>query len=193
MARIQFGLGKPVTTNISWIFLLVGGLFVCIGTGFCIHSISVIHGSKTCEGVVVGIAPKSHFQKPSTAGESEVDSNYGNQMTPNETTTTVQTKPSAPTRSKKPSTGRGGSTVPEVEYQVNGVVYLIHGMISTSPPAYSIGEKVMVYYSPDHPGDGVIGSFIELWLMPVVFGGIGSVFSLGGGFIVLRKLTNPVT
>lgn len=70
-------------------------------------------------------------------------------------------------------TGGKGSTRPVVHFQVNGQSFGISGTVSSSPPAYQVGEKVTVLYKRDNPGDAQIDSFVERWLFPVIFGGIG--------------------
>ena len=72
-------------------------------------------------------------------------------------------------------------TVPEVEYTVGEKVHRIHGKIATTPPGYSKGDSVLVYYPADNPENGFVGSFLELWLFMTVFGGIGVVITLAGG------------
>lgn len=195
MARYKFGLGNP-TSNVLWIFLLVGGLFLSGGTGFGIYSTTHVLGGNSCEGVVIGIGPKNQFDSPSLSAEPgsaepEKDSDYVGQDSPNQSNSSK--KPGSFPRggqNRHEWNGRGGS-VPEVRYFVDGKPYVIHGVITTSPPAYSIGEKIPVYYPPGNPEQGVIGSFVELWLFPMIFGGIGLVFTLGSGFFILKNWMNP--
>jgi hypothetical protein len=146
-----------------------------------------IQGASLCEGTVIAIGPKSQFAKKAPTGESTVDSDHFGEDTK------TQTNPSPPLRPQPYQKKRGRGSVSEVSYSVDGIDHIIYANIGTSPSAYAIGQKLPVYFFPERPGEGVVGSFVELWLFSVVFGGIGSVFSLGGGFIVLRKLTNPVT
>lgn len=70
--------------------------------------------------------------------------------------------------------GKGG-TKPVVQYVVDGRNFEILGSVSTSPPAYQVGEKVTVLYPRDNPADGSIDSFVERWLFAVIFGGIGAL------------------
>jgi Protein of unknown function (DUF3592) len=70
--------------------------------------------------------------------------------------------------------GKGGSK-PVVRYTVDGRDFEIQGWISTSPPAYTVGEKVTVLYDRNNPADGHIDTFVERWLFPVIFSGIGGV------------------
>lgn len=67
--------------------------------------------------------------------------------------------------------GKGSS--PVVRYTVAEKPFEIESSISTSPPAYRIGEKVVVLYPRDNPASGRIDSFAERWLFAVIFGGVG--------------------
>jgi hypothetical protein len=71
------------------------------------------------------------------------------------------------------------SQAPNVRYEAAGQAWVIQGKVRTSPAAYSVGEPVTVAYHPDDPGAGRIDSFTELWLIPLIFGGIG-VAALAG-------------
>lgn len=59
---------------------------------------------------------------------------------------------------------------------------------SSSPPSYSRGEIVTVLYRPGNPQDAQIDGFFSLWGGSVIVAGLGSVFGLiGGGIIVGRR------
>ncbi len=80
-------------------------------------------------------------------------------------------------------------TVPEVEFTIDDKVYTIRGKIASTPPGYTVGESVPVYYQANQPEKGFVGSFLELWLFPIVFGGIGFVFTLTGcGFLLYARI-----
>lgn len=74
----------------------------------------------------------------------------------------------------KMSDGKGG-LFPVVAYTVDGKVFEVQG-ISTKPPAYSVGDPAMVRYRTDNPADAVLNSFIQRWLLPVIFTGLGAIF-----------------
>ena len=65
----------------------------------------------------------------------------------------------------------GGS--PVVDYEVDGKKFSVQSAVSSSPPAYSIGEKVSVLYRPNNPASAQINSFTERWLFPVAFTAAG--------------------
>jgi Protein of unknown function (DUF3592) len=64
----------------------------------------------------------------------------------------------------------------------------------SNPASYSEGDTVEVVYSPDEPEKAKIKSFFPLWGAATIVGGIGFVFSLiGGGMMVFGFLKNRKT
>ncbi|MFJ3638338.1 DUF3592 domain-containing protein [Streptomyces sp. NPDC090108] len=59
----------------------------------------------------------------------------------------------------------------------DGVRRTFTGSVGSKPPAYDEGERVEVLYRPGSPEDARIDSFVSLWLLPLVFGGIGLVIT----------------
>ena len=57
----------------------------------------------------------------------------------------------------------------------------------SNPPLYEVGEKVPVLYLPGRPGAAVIDTFIELWLGPVIYTGLGLLLLGFHGFAWLRS------
>jgi hypothetical protein len=45
------------------------------------------------------------------------------------------------------------------------------------PPSFDVGERVRVLFDPVRPEAARIDSFLQLWLLPLVLGGIGTVFA----------------
>lgn len=64
-------------------------------------------------------------------------------------------------------TGRSGKPVVEFQAQ-NGARGRLVGAAASSPPAYSVGDRVGVYYDPNDLSRAVIDSFGELWLVPLL-------------------------
>lgn len=91
------------------------------------------------------------------------------------------------------SSSKGGGTYsPSVEFEADGRVIHISGS-GTSPPAFSRGEQVTVFYPPENPEAGRIDSFSENWLGILIMSGIGLVFALiGGGMIGAAMRTRKV-
>ncbi|WP_206733612.1 DUF3592 domain-containing protein [Flavobacterium sp. YO12] len=57
--------------------------------------------------------------------------------------------------------------------------------VSSNPPSYSEGESVEVLYDPAEPKDASINGFASLWIGPLIFGILGTVFFLIGFGIIL--------
>ncbi|MBU0578288.1 DUF3592 domain-containing protein [Patescibacteria group bacterium] len=69
-----------------------------------------------------------------------------------------------------------------------GEVITFAGSVSSDPPAYSVGEEVEVLYIPDNPQRAEIKSFLQLWFMPLIMGGIGIIFfGVGFGIFLYRR------
>jgi hypothetical protein len=69
----------------------------------------------------------------------------------------------------------------------NGEVVKFVSRMGSAPAAYREGEAVTVYVDPASPRDARLKSFIELWGVSSIVGGIGAVFFLiGAGFGVAR-------
>jgi hypothetical protein len=87
------------------------------------------------------------------------------------------------------SSGSGGAYYPVVKYKTaTGEEHTFHSNAGSSPPSYRVGEAVGVLYDPKNPFDARIDGFFSLWLLAIIFGALGCVFSLLGlgGLIVPR-------
>lgn len=68
------------------------------------------------------------------------------------------------------SSGRHGSTwAPVFQFTTpnDGKLHTVTGRVASSPPAYSVGEKVRVLYSAEAPQDAIINSFFQLYFTPI--------------------------
>lgn len=64
------------------------------------------------------------------------------------------------------------------------------GSVASSPPAFHRGEEVRVLYNPSDPEGARLDSFLENWFLPVLFGGMGTLFAgvaAGCGLIAWRR------
>ena len=77
---------------------------------------------------------------------------------------------------------------PVVSYEINGRTFQLRSDVGTSPPAYSVGEKVTVLYSAEHPADGQIKSFSEQWVLPLILSALGTVLAGVGVWHLLRGI-----
>ncbi|MBD2328079.1 DUF3592 domain-containing protein [Alkalinema sp. FACHB-956] len=60
---------------------------------------------------------------------------------------------------------------------------------ASQPPAYEKGEQVTILYNPAHPSQARIDSFgntVALWILPGIFGFLGSIFFIIA--LVIRKV-----
>lgn len=62
------------------------------------------------------------------------------------------------------------------------------GDVGSNPSGFAVGEAVRVCYDPSNPDDARIDTFMQLWFMPLLLGGIGTLFSLMGGGIVISAM-----
>lgn len=68
----------------------------------------------------------------------------------------------------------------------------ITGQVSSSPPAYSVGEKVTVLYRPGHPEDGRIVGFLEQYFAITLLGAFFVIFGgVGAGLLVTHARSQP--
>ncbi|KJY41556.1 hypothetical protein VR41_12085 [Streptomyces sp. NRRL B-1568] len=73
---------------------------------------------------------------------------------------------------------------PVIEFtSADGTPRRFRDSAGSNPPSYKVGEQVEVLYRPNSPEDARIKGFLSLWLLPLIFGGIGLVFTgIGTGF-----------
>ncbi|MCF4970609.1 DUF3592 domain-containing protein [Nostoc sp. CMAA1605] len=57
----------------------------------------------------------------------------------------------------------------------------------SSTPEFQMGQQVEILYSPQQPNDAVIHSWLNLWLLPATFTGMGAIFFLIGGVALLNS------
>lgn len=57
----------------------------------------------------------------------------------------------------------------------------------SNPPAFKQGQQVEVLYNPQQPSSAMINSWGELWLLPIIFTAMGSLFLLIGGIALMSS------
>lgn len=57
----------------------------------------------------------------------------------------------------------------------------------SNPPMYDVNDHVPVVYNGDYPNVAVINSFIEIWLAPIIYAGLGLLFLTSFGFQCLKS------
>jgi hypothetical protein len=80
----------------------------------------------------------------------------------------------------------GPVAYPVVEFtSADGTLRTFRSSTGSHPPSYEEGERIGVLYRADSPEDARIDGFASLWLLPLIFGGIGLVVA-GVGTAVAR-------
>jgi hypothetical protein len=75
------------------------------------------------------------------------------------------------------TSAKGGAVNrPVVEYRVAGQTYRCIGKLASNWPVHTVGDQVTVLYKIDDPNTGFIDSFVDRWLCPLLFTGVGSGF-----------------
>jgi Protein of unknown function (DUF3592) len=67
---------------------------------------------------------------------------------------------------------------PIFTFTADGRNYTITSNYATSPPAFKIGEHVVVHYAKGHPEEARLESFTQLWLFDIIGGALGALFTL---------------
>lgn len=70
---------------------------------------------------------------------------------------------------------------PVVAYLFEGKSYTYRSNTATSPPSHDVGEEVDLLINPEEPENPEINSFIDRWLVSIIFGFMGVLFA-GIGF-----------
>lgn len=74
---------------------------------------------------------------------------------------------------------------PRVRFRIpDGRTFEFVSSIRSSPPAYAVGDRVVVRYDPDRPSAARIDDWLSWWFLPSVFGVLGAVFTLIGAALL---------
>jgi hypothetical protein len=79
---------------------------------------------------------------------------------------------------KESADSDGVTYAPIIKYVVEGQTHTFESDNSSSPPAYEVGERVVLLYDSADPSQARIDSWWELWLMPVMLGGAGLILAV---------------
>lgn len=75
---------------------------------------------------------------------------------------------------------------PVLRYRTQeGTQHEVVSSVGSNPPRYKEGDSVTLLYDPQNPLDARIHTFLNVWLFPVVLGGVGGAFVLVGGVLAL--------
>lgn len=84
----------------------------------------------------------------------------------------------------------GGTTTmftPTFAYSFNGREYQYKSSTSSSSQDYQIGDHVEILVDPDDPSSILVNDFWERWLLVLILGFLGTLFS-GMGYLIYRLL-----
>jgi hypothetical protein len=82
------------------------------------------------------------------------------------------------TSSRKVRSQDKPAAYPVVEFTpTDGTPRTFRSSTGSNPPSYEEGDRVEVLYRADSPDDAEINGFASLWLLPLVFGGLGLLFA----------------
>ncbi|MBW4564695.1 MAG: DUF3592 domain-containing protein [Mojavia pulchra JT2-VF2] len=92
------------------------------------------------------------------------------------------------------SKGRSSSFYyPVVKFAPNsGEPIIFESNAGSKPPAFTKGQQVEVLYDPQKPKSAMINSWFELWFLPAMFTGMGSLFVLIGGTVLVKSFPRLV-
>jgi hypothetical protein len=77
---------------------------------------------------------------------------------------------------------------PVVQFQtLEGNSVEFESGMRSNPPAYRKGQTVSVLYDPDEPRSAAIRGFFSLWLMSIILGFIGTIFTTVGTAMVVMS------
>ncbi len=98
-------------------------------------------------------------------------------------------------RSSTDSKGRSSSVYyPVVKFTPsNGEPTTFESNSGSKPPAFKKGQQVEVLYHPQEPNSAMINSWLELWFLPGMFTGMGSLFVLIGGVPLVKSLSYMIS
>jgi hypothetical protein len=80
---------------------------------------------------------------------------------------------------------------PIFTFTADGRSYTIASDYATSPPAFKIGEHVIVHYEKGHPEQARLESFTQLWLFDLIGGALGAVFTLAFLGVIFARTRPP--
>ncbi len=84
--------------------------------------------------------------------------------------------------------GAAGKYFPRVRFQTKeGITIEFTPGNGSNPPMYKVNDHVPVIYNSAYPDAAVINSFIEIWLGPVIYAGLGLLLLISSVFQWVRS------
>lgn len=91
---------------------------------------------------------------------------------------------------RRPPASRYSLPVVQFETEDHNVITAVC-KTGTNPPRHKVDDTVTVIYRAAAPEDIFLDDPVELWLLPSIFGGIGSIFVLVGGGMLIFSIRKP--
>jgi Protein of unknown function (DUF3592) len=87
------------------------------------------------------------------------------------------------------SNGRSSTTYyPVVKFTPSsGEPVIFEANSGSNPPTHRRGQKIDVLYNPQEPESATINSWLDLWFLPTMFMGMGSLFVVIGGIPLVKS------
>ncbi|WP_080054827.1 DUF3592 domain-containing protein [Spirosoma aerolatum] len=84
---------------------------------------------------------------------------------------------------------RTNSQAPVIQFTTQqGQSITYYSNTYTSPPSFTVGERVTLWYRPNNPQEDIVLEGVDGWILPAVFGLLGVVFSLIGYPLLIMSL-----
>ena len=79
--------------------------------------------------------------------------------------------------------------LPKIEFETakgEGVTVILNS--GANPPEFEVGRRVILLYDPQKPTHAEIDNFWSLWFLTILLSGIGAVFAMIGGGMLIYEM-----
>jgi hypothetical protein len=73
----------------------------------------------------------------------------------------------------------------------DGRTYTLTSNMASNPPAFKVGEHVLAHYQAGHPEKARLDSFAQLWLLDLIDGVFGIIFTLLMVAVIFARKGEP--
>jgi hypothetical protein len=83
----------------------------------------------------------------------------------------------------------GGGYAPIYQFKtLEGQDIEIQDGLSSNPPRFKVGQDVKVLYDPENPRNARLNKWLNLYFLPILFGGLGVIFGGVGIVLVIQQV-----
>lgn len=83
----------------------------------------------------------------------------------------------------------GGGYAPQYQFKtLDGQDVVVQDSLSSNPPGFKVGQEIKVVYDPENPRKARINKWMNLYFLPVLFGGLGLIFGGVGIALVFKQV-----